>query len=180
MTRMHAIEVNRSRIKLDVVKALLPSNLGATMWHSVYSTFWCTLRRRIESESHAHRKICIMQKVTKPALLTVALLVSLTVSLPAGGAVTPMLQHLSTTRSLRASLRSSPETKRVLHILELSLQHERRAQQELVYLMSTRVLDAPQWCTVAAALYPLHFDLEPLLGAIVALPEGPAEQEMAY
>ena len=67
------------------------------------------------------------------------------------------------------------ETKRVLRALEVSLLQERRAQQELVYFMSARVLDAAQWCTVTAALYPLHFDLEPLLRAIVALSERPAE-----
>ena len=60
-------------------------------------------------------------------------------------------------------------TRRVLRALELNLLHERRAQQELVYLMSARVLDAAQWCTVTAALYPLHCDLEPLLRAVVAL-----------
>ena len=59
---------------------------------------------------------------------------------------------------------------RVLGALEASLLHERRAQQELVYLTSMRVLDAVQWCTVAAALHPLHCDLEPLLKAIVQLP----------
>ena len=48
--------------------------------------------------------------------------------------------------------------------------HERRAQQELVYLMSARVLDPVQWCTVVVSLHPLHCDLEPLLKAIVGLP----------
>ena len=57
----------------------------------------------------------------------------------------------------------------MLRDLEVSLLDERRAEQELVYLMSACVLDAVQWCTVAAALYPLHCDLEPLLCTIVAL-----------
>ena len=64
-------------------------------------------------------------------------------------------------------------TARVLHALELSTMHERRAQQELVYVVSARVLDAVQWCAVAAALHPLHCDLEPLLCAIAQLPETP-------
>ena len=55
------------------------------------------------------------------------------------------------------------ETRHVLRALEANLMHERRAQQELVYLVSARVLDAVQWCTVAASLHPLHCDLEPLL-----------------
>ena len=64
-----------------------------------------------------------------------------------------------------------PATIQVLRSLEESLMHERRAQQELVYVVSARVLDAVQWCAVAAALHPLHCDLEPLLCAIAQLPE---------
>lgn len=59
----------------------------------------------------------------------------------------------------------------VLRALEASFMHERRAQQEVVHLMSTQVLDAVQWCTVAANLYPLHCDLEPFLQVIAELPE---------
>ena len=66
-----------------------------------------------------------------------------------------------------------PATIQVLRSLEESLMHERRAQQELVYVVSARVLDAVQWCAVAAALHPLHCDLEPLLCAIAQLPETP-------
>ena len=58
----------------------------------------------------------------------------------------------------------------VMGALEAIQLRERRAQQELVYLISTRVLDAVQWCTVAAALHPLHCDLEPLLKTIAGLP----------
>ena len=72
--------------------------------------------------------------------------------------------------NLQKSGEVPPATKRVLRALEASLLHERRAQQELVYLISTRVLDAVQWCTVAATLHPLHCDLEPLLKTIVGLP----------
>ena len=60
---------------------------------------------------------------------------------------------------------------RLLRALEESLMHECRAQQELVYVVSARVLDAVQWCAVAAALHPLHCDLEPLLCAILQLPQ---------
>ena len=65
---------------------------------------------------------------------------------------------------------TKPAAQRVMHALEESLMHERRAQQELVWLMSTRVLDAVQWVAVSATLHPMHCDLEPLLQVIASLP----------
>ena len=81
-----------------------------------------------------------------------------------------MSEHAPMTAGVWCTLTSHPALKKVLDALEVSLMHERRAQQDLVYLMSACVLDAVQWCKVAAALYPLHCDLEPLLCTIAALP----------
>ena len=91
------------------------------------------------------------------------------VLLPAGGAAPPIRKNAPKTPGVWCALTSTPALKNMLRALEVSLQDERRAQQEMVYLMSARVLDAVQWCTVAAALYPLHCDLEPLLCTIAAL-----------
>lgn len=55
-------------------------------------------------------------------------------------------------------------------ILEESLIHERKAQEEVMWLMRVKVLDAVQWCSVALALHPLHCDLVPLLHVLASLP----------
>lgn len=65
---------------------------------------------------------------------------------------------------------SAAAMQRVLRAVQESLVHESRAQQEMVWLLSMRVLDALQWCRVALALHPLHCDLEPLLHVLASLP----------
>ena len=71
---------------------------------------------------------------------------------------------------VRRTLRDNAEMQLILRDLEANLMHERRAQQELVYRMSVHVLDAAQWCTLAASLHPLHCNLESLLGLIASVP----------
>ena len=88
------------------------------------------------------------------------------VLLPAGGAAPPRPKDTPKTPGVWSS---TPPLNNMLRALEINLQDERRAQLQMVYVMSARVLDAVQWCTVVAALYPLHCDLEPLLCTIAAL-----------
>lgn len=75
-------------------------------------------------------------------------------------------ESVATTRAQH----TTSAAQRVMRALEESLMHERRAQQELVWLMSTRILDAVQWVAVSVALHPMHCDLEPLLQVIASLP----------
>jgi hypothetical protein len=61
------------------------------------------------------------------------------------------------------ALNASTKSRHALNALQDSLWQERRAQQELVYTMSTRVLDPLQFCTAANSLFPHQCDLQPLL-----------------
>ena len=65
---------------------------------------------------------------------------------------------------------SNPVTQCVLRALEDNVAPAQRAHLKLVHDMSRRVLDPLQWCRAAAALHPLHCNLEPLLRTLASLP----------